>query len=66
MSWPLQMHSTFTFEELPGGKTKFTVRWAAHNATPEEQEVFDASHQSMNQGWSGTLEQLEAYLAKAK
>jgi uncharacterized protein YndB with AHSA1/START domain len=65
-SWPLQMHSTFTFEELPGGKTKFTVSWAAHNATPEEQKVFDTSHQSMNQGWSGTLEQLEAYLAKAK
>jgi len=21
-SWPLAMHSTFTFEELPGGKTK--------------------------------------------
>jgi len=65
-SWPLQMHSTFTFEKLPGSKTKFIVRWAAHNATPEEQEVFDTSHQSMNQGWSGTLEQLEAYLAKAK
>ena len=32
-SWPLEMHSTFTFEELPGGKTKFTVRWVPHNAT---------------------------------
>ena len=35
-SWPLEMHSIFTFEKLPGGKTKFTVSWAAHNATPEE------------------------------
>ena len=25
--WPLQMLSIFTFEELPGGKTKFTIRW---------------------------------------
>src|SRR5262245_29980732 len=65
-SWPLQMHSTFTFEELPGGKTKFIVSCAAHNPTPEEQQVFDTSHPSMNQGWIGTLEQLEAYLAKAK
>jgi uncharacterized protein YndB with AHSA1/START domain len=66
MSWPLEMHSTFTFEELPGGKTKFTVRWAAHNATAEEQKVFDTSHEGMTQGWSGTMEQLEAYLAKTR
>jgi uncharacterized protein YndB with AHSA1/START domain len=64
--WPLEMLSTFTFEDLPGGKTRFTVRWAAHNPTPQEQKVFDGGHASMTQGWSGTLEQLEAYLAKAK
>ena len=27
-TWPLEMLSTFTFEEQPGGKTKFTVRWS--------------------------------------
>ena len=64
--WPLEMLSTFTFQDLPGGQTMFTIRWAAHNATAEEQKVFDASHDSMTQGWSGTLERLEAYLAKAK
>jgi uncharacterized protein YndB with AHSA1/START domain len=64
--WPLEMLSTFTFEEMPGNKTRFTIRWAAHNATQEEQQVFDASHDSMTQGWGGTLEQLEAYLAQAK
>jgi hypothetical protein len=42
------------------------VRWAAHNATPEEQKVFDTSHDGMIQGWSGTMEQLEAYLAKTR
>ena len=26
-TWPLEMLSTFTFEDAPGGKTKFTVRW---------------------------------------
>ena len=49
-----------------GGKTKFTVRWSPHNATDEERKTFDAGHDSMTQGWGGTLEQLGAYLAKAK
>ena len=64
--WPLKMLSTFTFEDAPGGKTKFTVRWQTLDATSEEQNTFDTMHASMTQGWSGTMEQLEAYLAKAK
>ena len=49
-----------------GGKTKFTVRWSPHNATAEEHKTFDAGHDSMTQGWGGTMEQLEAYLKTAK
>jgi uncharacterized protein YndB with AHSA1/START domain len=64
--WPLQMLSIFTFEDAPGGKTKFTVHWSPYEATAEEQAVFDAGHDSMTMGWSGTLERLEAYLPKAK
>ena len=63
-TWPLEMLSTFTFEEQPGGKTKVTIRWSAHNATEEERKTFDAGHDSMRQGWGGTMEQLEAYLAR--
>ena len=63
-TWPLEMLSTFTFEEAPGGKTKLTIRWSPHNATDEERKTFDAGHDSMRQGWGGTLEQLTAYLAK--
>jgi uncharacterized protein YndB with AHSA1/START domain len=63
-TWPIEILSVFTFEEQPGGKTKFTIQWSAHNATAEEQQTFDTGHASMNQGWTGTLEQLEAYLAK--
>jgi len=62
--WPLQMLSTFTFEDMPDGKTRFTVSWRAINATEEETAIFNSSHPSMRQGWSGTMEQLEAYLAK--
>jgi uncharacterized protein YndB with AHSA1/START domain len=64
-SWPLQLLSVFTFEEQPGGKTRFTIRWSTHNATAEEQKTFDAGHASMTQGLGGTMEQLEAYLASA-
>ena len=64
--WPLQMLSIFTFEDAPGGKTRFTVHWSPYEATAEEQAAFDAGHESMTMGWSGTMENLEAYLANAK
>jgi uncharacterized protein YndB with AHSA1/START domain len=62
--WPIEMLSIFTFEEMPDGKTRFTVRWSPLNPTPEEKKAFDEGHGSMNMGWSGTLEQLGAYVAK--
>ncbi len=65
-NWPFEMLSSFTFEDMPGGKTKFTVRWAPHNASEEERKTFDTNRESMRQGWGGTMDQLEAYLPKAK
>jgi uncharacterized protein YndB with AHSA1/START domain len=65
-TWPLEMMSVFTFEDQPGGKTKFTVHWSPHNATEEEQKTFDAGHASMTGGWSGTIDKLETYLKGAK
>jgi uncharacterized protein YndB with AHSA1/START domain len=65
-SWPLQLLSTFTFEDVPGGNTKFTVRWAPLNPTDDERATFDAGHASMTGGWSGTMDKLEGYLASAK
>jgi uncharacterized protein YndB with AHSA1/START domain len=63
-SWPLQMLSTFLFEKGSGG-TRFTVSWAPLNPTEEERKTFEAGRGSMRQGWTGTLDQLAAYLAKA-
>ncbi len=63
-TWPLEMLSTTTFVEK-GGKTTITLHWAALNATDEERKTFDTSHASMNAGWTGTMDQLAAYLAKA-
>jgi uncharacterized protein YndB with AHSA1/START domain len=65
-TWPLELLTTFTFEEEPGGKTKLTIRWSPINATEAEQQTFDAGHDSMQQGWGGTLDQLGAYLAETK
>jgi uncharacterized protein YndB with AHSA1/START domain len=62
-TWPLEMLSTFTFEE-EGGKTKFTVKWTPLNASAEERATFAAGHDSMKQGWGGTLDKLTAHLAK--
>jgi uncharacterized protein YndB with AHSA1/START domain len=64
MSWPLEMLTTFTFEEQPGGKTKVTVRSSALNASAAEQKTFDTNHDSMRMGWGGTLDQLASYLTK--
>ena len=63
-TWPLEMLSTVSFAE-DDGKTRLTVRWTPHAATSEERRTFDDGHDSMRQGWTGTLDQLEAYLAKA-
>ena len=41
-----------------------TVKSLPLDATDEERKTFDAHHGSMNQGWGGTMEQLDAYLAK--
>jgi uncharacterized protein YndB with AHSA1/START domain len=65
-TWPLQLLSTVTFEALPGNKTKVTIRWSPTNATPEEQKTFDDGRASMQQGWSGTLDELAAYLASTQ
>lgn len=63
--WPLEMISTFTFDELPDGKSKLTVRWVPLNATEDERKTFDSMHDSMRQGWTGTMDQLDIYLKKA-
>lgn len=64
LTWPLEMLSVFTFEDL-GGQTRFTVRSASYNASEDERKTFDDGHASMRIGWGGTLDQLADYLAKA-
>jgi uncharacterized protein YndB with AHSA1/START domain len=62
--WPQQMLTTVTFTE-EGDLTRFTVEWIPIDPSDEEQRTFEQGRDSMKQGWSGTFEQLEAYLAKS-
>ena len=66
VSWPLELLTTVTFEEAPGGKTKLTLQWTPINATEEERKTFAAARDSMQGGWTGTFERLADYLAGAK
>jgi uncharacterized protein YndB with AHSA1/START domain len=59
----MEMLSTIDFTES-GGCTTVTVTWSPHNSTEAERRTFDAGRSSMQQGWTGTLDQLAAYLAR--
>ena len=64
-TWPMEMLTTTTFTEEKG-KTTVTVRWIPLNPTPEEQKTFDDAFDGMRQGWTGTFDQLAAYLGKER
>ena len=61
--WPREMLTTVSFAEQKGG-TLVKVQWIPIDATEEERRTFEAGRDSMQQGWSGTFEQLEQYLAR--
>jgi hypothetical protein len=58
----LKIHSVTTFEDV-GDQTKLTIKWEPYEGTDVEIETFNAGNQSMHQGWGGTLDQLDTYLA---
>lgn len=60
--WPLRTLSTITLIE-EDGKTLLTLDWRPLNAAAEEEQAFKALHDSMHQGWGGTMDQLAAHLA---
>ena len=63
--WPRETLSTILFDDVDG-KTTVTVKWATINATAIERETFEKARSSMTGGWSGTFEQLEAYLTEVQ
>ena len=64
--WPLEMHSTITFESV-GKQTRVGIRWIPVDSSTElEKKTFDEGRASMNQGWGGTMDQLNGYLGSSK
>jgi len=62
--WPLEMLTTVTFV-AQGGNTLLTIQWLPLDPAEIERKTFDEGHESMKNGWTGTLDRLAEYLAHA-
>jgi uncharacterized protein YndB with AHSA1/START domain len=62
--WPLELFNQVTFEDRDG-QTTLHIQVRPHNANEAEQKAFEAGLEGMQQGFAGTMEQLEAYLSKS-
>jgi len=62
-TFPLEVLNTLTLAD-DGGKTTMTVRGRPLNATEEERKTYRGMFGSMQQGFTGTFDQLAAYLTK--
>jgi uncharacterized protein YndB with AHSA1/START domain len=63
-NWPLEVLNTLTLAES-GGKTTLTLRGGPINATEVERRIFADNFAGMQQGFSGTYDQLAEYLERA-
>jgi uncharacterized protein YndB with AHSA1/START domain len=64
--WPAEILSTVEFAPEGNGKTNITVTWTPINANETERRTFSDGAQSMRGGWTGTFDQLDAFLAGSK
>jgi uncharacterized protein YndB with AHSA1/START domain len=62
-TWPLEVLNTTVLAEHDG-KTTMTLTGVPINASDEERKTFAAGFSSMQQGFTGTLDQLAEYLAQ--
>jgi uncharacterized protein YndB with AHSA1/START domain len=62
--FPLEIMNILTFSEQDG-KTTITLEGGPINSSAEELEFFIGMRDNMNQGFRGTFDQLEEYLANA-
>jgi uncharacterized protein YndB with AHSA1/START domain len=60
--FPLEMLTSVLFAD-EGEGTRIELSCTPLNASPEEQAFFASMTASMNGGWSGSLEQLDEFLA---
>lgn len=61
--WPLEIMTEVRFMPISGG-TRVDIRWIPLNAGQAEIRRFVAGHEDCRRGWTGTLDQLDEYLAE--
>ena len=61
--FPLEMRTVVTFADAADG-TRVTVEWVPIDASPEEEAFFASMMDSMTGGWTGSFDQLDAYLGQ--
>jgi uncharacterized protein YndB with AHSA1/START domain len=64
-TWPETMLTTVELAAEGPGRTRVTVTWEPYGpATREEVETFIKAKGGMTQGWTGSFDKLESFLAK--
>ena len=64
-TWPATMLATVDFAAEGSKQTRVTVTWEPYGEfTPAELETFIKFRGSMTQGWTGSFDKLDSYLAK--
>jgi uncharacterized protein YndB with AHSA1/START domain len=61
-TYPLEVLSTLTLDDAGEGRTLMHLHSVPENATAEEEQTFRNFNASMQQGWGGTIDQLEKFL----
>lgn len=66
-TWPASMRTTVTLTEEEPGRTRVSITWEPHGkVTAEELDTFIKARGGMTQGWTGSFDKLESYLAESK
>jgi uncharacterized protein YndB with AHSA1/START domain len=64
-TWPRTMLTTVVFSEESPGRTRVTVTWEPQgDVSRDELATFIKEKSGMTQGWTGSFDKLEAYLAR--
>ena len=64
-TWPETMLTTVTLAEEGPSQTRVTVNWEVYGkATNEEAQTFHKAKAGMTQGWTGSFDKLDDYLAR--
>ncbi len=62
-TWPLEMETTVTFDDLGDGTTRVNIAWQPHNADAAALATFDGARDGMAGGFTGMFANLDAHLA---